>query len=475
VIAWAVLAVLAILLAVWGAREARDATGFFAASRRAGSILAGLGGTAAGLSAFVFIGGPSLFATMGAASLWIILSAPLTGALQCWAVGEPLVDLARTHGCLTIPDIVAAKFGDGLPRGMAAAAVAAGGIAMLAVQAKGVGVLGEVLIHVPGWQAATALFAATTLYTAAGGMRAGLVAEAAQGLVMAVAAVAISVAALWRVGGPAAAVRTISHLRPELLDAWGAPGTVSALSLFLLFGLGTCAQPHYLQKFLLLKDSRSLRWMPLVMTAALGAVLTVWVGLGVGATALWADGTLHLTSPDQLAPAFLSAAGGALLGLAVVAIAAAVMSTAATLMNLVAAALVRDFPLAVGRSPAPSLGPARVATVTVCAAALLLAFHTETTVGLLGILGWGTFTAALLPVILLGLNWPGATRRGAIAALAIGPLTQLALELQHAGQRMLGWEPGLTGAAVGTLALVALSLGRKPDDSEVGGEVGWVD
>lgn len=460
--AWSVLVLLVILLlAAWGAREARDATGFFVASRRAGSILAGLGGTAAGLSAFVFIGGPGLFATMGTASLWIILSAPLTGALQCWAVGEPLVELTRRRGCLTVPGIVAARFGEGLPRGLAAAAVIAGGVAMLAVQAKGVGVLAEVLVHVPGWQAATAVLAATVLYTAAGGMRAGLIAEAVQGLVMAVAAVAISAGALWRAGGPAAAIKTISSLRPELLDAWGNPGAASALSLFLLFGLGTCAQPHYLQKFLLLRDRRSLRWMPLVMTVSLAAVLTVWVGLGVGATAMWARGTIQLTSPDQLAPAFLSAAGGTLLTLAVVAVAAAVMSTAATLMNLVAAAVVRDLPFAAGRVPPHSLWPARAATAAVGAAALLLAFHTERTVGLLGVLGWGTFTAALLPSILVGLNWSGATRRGAMAALVLGPLTQLALELWHTSHRMIRWEPGLTGAAVGTLALVALSWGRE--------------
>jgi Na+/proline symporter len=207
--------------------------------------------------------------------------------------------------------------------------------------------------------------------------------------------------------------------------------------------------------------------MPLVMTVSLAAVLTVWVGLGLGATAMWADGNLHLSSPDQLAPAFLSAAGGTLLALALIAVAAAVMSTAATLMNLVAAAVVRDLPSAVGRVPARSLWPARAATVAVGLFALLLAFHTERTVGLLGVLGWGTFTAALLPSILVGLNWSGATRSGCLAALVIGPLTQLALELAHSGHLMLRWEPGLTGAAIGTLALVGLSVGGKKGCPEI--------
>jgi Na+/proline symporter len=227
-------------------------------------VLAGIGGTAAGLSAFVFVGGPGYFAAVGAASLWILFSAPLTGALQCWAVGERVVSLVQRHDCLTVPDLVAARFGEGWPRGLTALAVAVGAVATLA----------------------------TVLYSAAGGMRTGILAEAAQGVIMAAAALALAVFALVRAGGPRQAVATIAELRPELLDPWGGPGPTASIGLFLLFALGTCAQPHYLQKFLLLRDRESLRWLPAVMTGALLAVLTVWVGVGLGGTALWLRGEL---------------------------------------------------------------------------------------------------------------------------------------------------------------------------------------
>jgi Na+/proline symporter len=304
--------------------------------------------------------------------------------------------------------------------------------------------------------------AATVIYSAAGGMRTGILAEAAQGLVMAGAAVALATFALVRAGGPRKAITTIAELRPELLDPWGGPGPTAAIGLFLLFALGTCAQPHYLQKFLLLRDRSSLRWLPAVMTGALLSVLTVWLGVGLGGTALWLRGELTLQSPDQLAPALLASAGSrTFIIIATAAVVAAVMSTAASLLNLVAAAVARDLPRAVGRPPSDGLGMARFATLGAGLVALGLALSAERPVILLGVLGWGTFTAALLPVLVLGLGWDGATRRGAIAALVLGPLVQLGTEYaRNSGAMAVHWEPGLLGAAIGALALVVTS--RRP-------------
>jgi len=461
IVALAVLAALAVALAVWGWRQTDTELAYFAAARSAGPLLAGLGGTAAGLSAFVFVGGPGLFATLGAASLWIILSAPLTGALQCWLVGEPVVALTRTHGCLTVPDLIEARFGGGWPRGLSAVAVAVGGIAVLAVQVKGLAVVGESLLGVPGPVVAAATVAATAAYTAAGGMRAGLLAEAAQGVLMAVVAVALAATALAAAGGPAKAVATLAAHRPELLDPWHGIGATGAIAWFLLFALGTCAQPHYLQKFLLLRSADSLRRLPLVMTGALVAVLTVWIGLGLGAGALRVDEHLAVAAPDDLAPAFLATTAPWLLVAAVVGLLAAVMSTAASLLNVVAAAVVRDLPLALGRRPPRSLVPARLVTLVTAVAGGAFAVASVRQVALLGVVGWGTFTAALFPAVALGLNWQGATRGGAVAALTLGPAAQLLLETLRLGGRLTpAWEPGLTGTAVGVLALVAVSCGR---------------
>jgi len=450
-------------LVAWSLRTVRDDEAYFVASRSAGPVIAGLAGTAAGISAFVFVGGPGLFATIGAASLWIVLSAPLTTALQCWVVGEPAAALARRRRTLTVPGLLAARFGGGSVRFLAALGIAAGAVSMIAVQARAAAVLGPRLLDVPGWTAAVAVTAFTAAYTAAGGMRIGLPAEAGQGLLMGAAALAVTAAALAAAGGPGTAWRTVEAARPDMLTVWGDAGPLRCLGWFLLFGLGTCAQPHYVQKFLMLRDRAALRWLPMVGTVALAAVLAVWIGLGLAGTALEVSSRLHLSAPDDLTPTLIRTVLPPWAGLAtLVAVAAAIMSTATSLLNMAAAALVRDIPMALGHRPAGLLA-SRTATIGVAAAAVALALAWERPLALLGVLGWGTFTAALFAPLVLGLNWPGATRRGAVAALAAGPAVQLGLESVRSWFPGLAvMEPGLSGAAVGTLLMVALSW--KGDD-----------
>lgn len=451
----AVLLVAAAALAVWGARRAGTAGEYFAAGHRAGPWLAGLAGTAAAVSGFTFVGGPGLFAVAGAGSLWIILSAPVTGALQCWALGERLVT-DETDRPLTIPELLGRRLGSRLVTAAASVVVLLGCVASLAVQVRAAAVLGESFLGVQGWIAATLVMAATTAYTAAGGMRAGLLADATQGAVMAAVGVVLAVAAVSFAGGPAVAVQTLVAQRPELLGSFGSFPAGRAASLYLLFSLGTLAQPHYVQKFLLVRRRADLRRLPAVLTGALAAMLTVWLGVGLGGAALVATGRLTIGRPDELAPAVMTALGPWAVLLAATAVLAAMMSTAASFLSLAAAALVRDLPRAAGREPS-GLAAARLATVGVGLAATLVGVASERAVALLGVAGWGFFTAALLPAMTLGLAWPGARRHAVTAAVVAGALVDLALEVVRPSLPA-ALEPGLAGAAIGTLVLVVASL-----------------
>jgi sodium/proline symporter/sodium/pantothenate symporter len=451
----AVLLLLAAGIAWWGARRARSASDYFAAGQRAGAWLVGIAGTAAAVSAFTYVGGPALFLVAGAGSLWIILSAPLTGALQCWAVGERVVEMVHRHRVLTPTELIGARFSPGA-RAVAALVVVIGCVASGAVQAKAAAVLGEALLGVPGVLAAALAILATTLYTAAGGMRAGLLADAVQGGVMAAAALVLAGAALAAAGGPVAALATLERARPDLLGAFGRVPPARALAWCLLFCLGTLAQPHYIQKFFFLRSPAELRRLPAVLTGALAAMLAVWLGVGLAGAALVAQGRLSVPRPDDLTPAVMRLIGPWAMLLAGVAVLAALMSTAASFLNLAAAALTRDLPASLGR-PVWGVGAGRAATVLVGAAAVVLGVQSERTIALLGVAGWGFFTAALLPVFTVGLAWERATGAGAVAAMLTGATVDLALESIR-GQLPPGLEPGLAGAALGTLALVLVSV-----------------
>ena len=453
-IALALLLVAAAGVAWWGARHSPTASDYFAAGHRAGAWLVGVAGTAAAVSAFTFVGGPGLFFAVGFGSLWITFSAPLTGALQCWAVGEPVVDAALRHGILTPQELIGVRFGTAA-RAIAGAMILIGCVANLAGQARAAAVLGEDFLKVPGVLAAGAALLATTAYTALGGMRAGLLADAVQGATMATFALLLAGAALVAAGGPAAALAAIERSRPALLGSFGSAAPARALAWYLLFCLGTCAQPHYLQKFFFLRSRSQLRALPAVLTLALAATLSVWLGVGVAGTALAAQGRLVLARPDDLAPRTMALLGPWAELLAGVAILAALMSTAASFLNLAAAAVTRDLPAAFGKPPR-SLATARVVTVAVALVAAGFGASSPRTVALMVITGWGFFTAAFLPVFTVGLAWPRSSGAAAGAAMLAGAAVDLALEPLR-GSLPAGLEPGLAGAAVGMLTLVLVS------------------
>ncbi|HUK11713.1 MAG TPA: hypothetical protein VLW17_00310 [Thermoanaerobaculaceae bacterium] len=456
----ALMLVAAAAIAVWGARHSGTASDYFAAGHRAGAWLVGVAGTAAAVSAFTFVGGPGLFFAVGIGSLWITFSAPLTGALQCWAVGEPAVEASLARGLLTPQELIGARFGTAA-RAIAALMIVIGCVANLAGQARAAAVLGEDFLKVPGVLAAGAALLATTAYTALGGMRAGLLADAAQGAVMAAFALVLAGAALVAAGGPAAAIAAVERSRPALLGSFGSAAPARALAWYLLFCLGTCAQPQYLQKFFFLRSRSQLRALPAVLTLALAVTLSVWLGVGLAGTALASRGMIGLGRPDDLAPRTMLLLGPWAELLAGVAILAALMSTAASFLNLAAAAVTRDLPAAFGRPPR-GLAAARVVTVAVALVAAGLGATSPRTVALMSITGWGFFTAAFLPVFTVGLAWTGGSGAAAGAAMLAGAAVDLALEPLR-GRLPAGLEPGLAGAAVGMLVLVAVSLlARRP-------------
>ena len=101
-------------------------------------------------------------------------------------------------------------------------------------------------------------------------------------------------------------------------------------------------------------------------------------------------------------------------------IAAAIMGTVNAFLNVGAAAVTHDLPVAFGRRVRNELATGRVATVIIAALAAALALLPGQVVAFLGILAWGLFASTLVPSLAIGMNWTGATRIGAIASMLVG-------------------------------------------------------
>ena len=89
---------------------------------------------------------------------------------------------------------------------------------------------------------------------------------------------------------------------------------------------------------------------------------------------------------------------------------------------------------------------ARVTTVLIAVVAAVVALYTGDLVAILGAFGWGTFAAALVPVVAIGLNWKRATAPAANTAIIVSLLINI-------GSQITGLTPPL-GIDVGALSMV---------------------
>ena len=123
------------------------------------------------------------------------------------------------------------------------------------------------------------------------------------------------------------------------------------------------------------------------------------------------------------------------------------MSAANSFINIGAAIVTHDLPIAFGRRVRNELGWGRAVTVLIAIAASVTAQRSGAMVAFLGIFGWGLFASTLVPALAVGLNWQGATRAGAIASIATGLVVTLALET--AGYwKVFTFPAGVTASAV---------------------------
>lgn len=449
----------------WASRRTKTAEDFFVAARGIGLIPFALAAMASTLSGFAFIGGPGLVYSVGLTALFIILPAALTNTYGALVLGVRMRALGEKHRLVTIPDAIGLRYDSRAAQGLSALV---GSVGYVATNLLALGVVVNALFGVglvPGiWIGAVI----TLAYSAGGGILAGIWVDVFQGSLMAVASSIVFVFALDSGNGLAAITQVIQRVDPTFLGPWGTRGAMVALSFFFVFAVGSLGQPHIAHKYYMLKDARRLRWYPVLMTIAMLLAQLLFVAVGVAAKALVLRGELPApASPDDTTTNFLLAQVPVLVSALVFAgVAAAIMSTVNSFLNIGAAAITHDLPKAIGRpiDPTTQLASGRRWTVVLSLAAALTATLSGTLVAFLGIFGYGLFACTLVPALALGLTWEGGTKQGAIASIATGLVLTAALEVS-AWMRWISLPTGvtITGLTLVTtmLVYVGVSLRRK--------------
>lgn len=438
-----------IAISIWAARRTRTASDFFVAGKGIGLIALTVASVSVSVSGFAFIGGPGLIYAVGLGAMYIVLPAAVTNVMGAWVLAKRMRLLAEARGLITIPDAIGARYRSRAAQGLSAIAILFGIVGYMATNALAMGVVINSIFGVGlGWGIWIGM-GITLAYSASGGILAGIYNDVFQGTLMGVASVLVFLFVLQFGGGLGDISRTILAHDAAILGPWGKLTPLAALSFYFVFSMGSLGQPQAVHKYYMLRDPLQLKWYPLLKTLGLILVLLLYFGVGVGVKSFVLGGRLApLTSPDQATPTLLlNVTPIVLAALVFSGVAAATMSAANSFINIGAAIVTHDLPIAFGRRVTNELRWGRIMTIVIAVAAAVTAQRSGTMVAFLGIFGWGLFASTLVPALAVGLNWQGATRAGALASIATGLIVTLALETT-AYLKVFRFPAGVTASAV---------------------------
>lgn len=426
----------------WSMKKTKTSADFFIAGKSLGLFVSAIAIFATSLSGFLFIGGPGLTYQLGMGALWFTFPTTISFAMAYYILGKRMRLLTEATGAMTVADAVYHRYNSRVASGLTGVATLVGIVVFLGTQVLALGTIIAFIFNISVPLGVVIGMLIIALYSAAGGIMAGTYTSVLQGAIMAVASIVIFVISL-RVGDGLVNIQqtiaettfaNMGEIMPEFIGPWGLAAPILAMSWFFALSIGIVGQPHIVTRLYMLQDVTKLRWGPALaaVPAVLGGLLLIGVGLVMRYLVMTGE-IAPLANPDDAILVFLAEFTPPLLaGLVFAGVASAIMSTCDSFINIASAAVVRDLPFAFGKtlSDRKQLVYGRVAVVAISVITVLAVLNLgDQGIALLGAVGWGTFAAALAPVLGIGLNWKKATKEGAIASIIVGLCLSISIEV----------------------------------------------
>ena len=328
-------AVVLILLGAFIGRKAKSASDFFVAGRNFGSGLLFTTLIAANLGAGSTVGVTALAYQHGLSAWWWIGSAGIGSMILAFWVGPRIWRIARDHNYYTLSDYLDARYSKAFS-GIISLMMAIGTLALFSGQLLGIAWILEVVADVPKTQGVIAGAVVTTLYFAAGGLLSSAVVNVIEVAVILAGFVVALPYVLTYSGGFEGIREAVSS--PTYFDFFGM-GSTAIIGYIVMLVPSFFISPGLVGKVFAARDERAIK----IGTALNGVVQLVFavipVIIGMACYAVFPN----LTRADLALPAamknmmpFYAAC------IALGAVFAAEVSTADTVLYMLAGSLVND-------------------------------------------------------------------------------------------------------------------------------------
>ena len=408
---------------LWARGRNQNVEDFFLGGRALGPWVAAISASASSSSAWTLLGVSGAAYAWGLPALWIF-PATVGGFLLNWAwVAPRLQRLAREENAVTLSEVIApANIGASrqLILRVAALIIVFCFVFYIASQFEAAGKAFE---SVFGLSKETSILVGAGIvlaYTMLGGFWAVSVTDSIQGILMVVAAIVLPVSAIIAVGGFAPLAGGLAEVgnagSPISNGALG--GLTSVFFVLGLFGIGIGypGQPHVVNRFMALKDEKSLRQGRII---ALTWAILVYSGmllLGLCARLLFSE----LGDSEQV----LFRAAGVLLppiiaGVMLAAVLSAIMSTADSQLLVASSAISYDWNLASDREQT-GLAGSRTTVVGILILATILAMVWRADIFSRVLFAWSAAGSAFGPILIMRLLGRSVSERSTLVAMVTG-------------------------------------------------------
>jgi len=407
---------------------------FFLADRRIGAWVAALSSSASSESGWVTLGLVGMAFQTGVGALWIIPGTVVAFLFNWVVLANRLRQLAATRESITIPDILAGGFSGraaGLIRLLAMLIILSMLSAYVAAQFNATGKMFTAMLGWPYRDGVIVGAVIVLLYTVSGGFRAVAWTDVIQALLMVSALVILPLMLLAELGGVEAAwlrlvdLENSANLRDPVAGKAGM-ALLGFFSVWLGIPLGYCGQPHILVRFMATRDATAVRRGALISTVWVFLLFSGAVLLGILARAYYGA----LDDPETVLPRVAAELlPGAIGGMMIAAVLAAICSTADSQLLVSASAISHDLYVRIlGRHPESQLIPLfnRLAVLAVGLVAMLVALGEVRVIFDFVLYAWAVLGAAFGPVLILLLLGKCVSAAGVIAGMTVGFTTAIA-------------------------------------------------
>lgn len=427
--------VLMVGVGIYSRSKVKDLNDFFLGGRKMGPWLTAFSYGTAYFSSVIFIGyAGNIGWGFGMSAVWIGIGNALLGCLLAWIVLGPRTRLMTHHlDAETMPDFFQKRYDCRVMKIVTALIIFIFLVPYSASVYKGLSYLFEITFGIPGIYCLIGIAVLTGIYLLLGGYVATALNNLIQGIIM-LAGVVLMVAYVVgapQVGGLSEGIRRLAAI-PESgkgLASMFSAMPLSLLGLVFLTSFGAWGLPQMIHKFYTIRDKQAIKRGAIVST-----VFALIIGGGAYLTGafgrLFMDNAMPAGGPDAIIPAVLqSALPEALLGLIIVLVLSASMSTLSSLVLVSSSSIAMDlfkgvmFPKMEKKTVMLWM---RILCVVFVGVSFWVAATNVHVIVTLMSLSWGVVAGCFLAPYLYGLYWRGTTKAGAWAGIASGLVTVLA-------------------------------------------------